>query len=225
MANNNNGSDRGLAGIRAVILDYGEVLCCPPQAEALSRMASVFGIEAGHFLEVYEPSRVPYDQGRLTAEKYWRNFARRAGVQADPALIRELRSWDLEMWSHIRGEMAGWLAKLDRAGLTTAVLSNMPFDMAAHARRNFRWLRHAHHQLLSCELGLVKPDAAIFQRSIERIGVRPEEALLVDDRQTNIDAALAVGITAIRFESTEQLRRELRERRFEILPEGLEGGE
>jgi hypothetical protein len=40
----------------------------------------------------------------------------------------------------------------------------------------------------------------------------------VDDRQENVDAAEANGIMAIRFESVEQLRRELQESGFQILP-------
>jgi putative hydrolase of the HAD superfamily len=102
--------------------------------------------------------------------------------------------------------------------LTTALLSNMQFDMAAHARKNFAWFAHFDHQILSCEIKLIKPDAAIFRHTVERLGLRPQETLLVDDRQANIEAAREVGLNAIPFESVEQLRVELEKMRFEILP-------
>lgn len=217
----NSGDGQGpndLSQIRAVILDYGEVLCVRPKRDALNRMAEVFGIEPARFFELYGTSRDPYDQGVISAEAYWQQFAQRAGAEVNDSLIHQLRSLDTEMWSSTNPEMLRWIANLDDAGLTTALLSNMQHDMAAYARKNFPWLKHFDHQILSCELRLIKPDPAIFQKSIERIGAKPEEILFVDDRQPNIDGARSTGIAAIRFENTKQLRQELEEMRFPVLP-------
>jgi putative hydrolase of the HAD superfamily len=204
--------------IQAVILDYGEVLCVRPERHALSSMANVFGIEPTRFFELYGTRRDPYDQGVISAEQYWRDFARRAGAEVNDSLIQQLRSLDTQMWSSTNPEMLQWVAMLDQAGLTTALLSNMQHDMAAYARKNFPWLKHFDHQILSCELQLIKPDPAIFHKSIERIGAKPEEILFIDDRQPNIDSARSTGIAAIRFENTKQLRQELREMKFPVLP-------
>jgi putative hydrolase of the HAD superfamily len=213
----NHGGSKDLP-VRAVILDYGEVLCYQPAPEALGRMARTFQIEPERFLERYIPTRGPYDQGLLSAEEYWANFARDAGVEIDAARIETLRTWDTGMWSRINVEMIDWLEKVHAAGWTTALLSNMQFDMAAHARKNFAWFAHFDYQILSCELRLIKPDAAIFRHTVERLGVRPQEALFVDDREANVEAAREVGLHAIQFKSVEQLRVELEKMRFEILP-------
>jgi putative hydrolase of the HAD superfamily len=204
--------------IRAVVLDFGEVLCFRPEPEAMDKMAKLFRIAPERFLECYIPTRGPYDQGLMTPEEYWTDFARRAGVTINEELVEELRLMDTAMWSRIDIEMTDWVEQLHKAGMTTALLSNMQHDMAAHARKQFDWLRHFDHQILSCELRLIKPDAAIFRRTIERIGVSPQETLFVDDREANVDTARAMGIRAIRFESTEQLRSELREMGFAFVP-------
>ena len=218
MSNGNGHRPNDLSHIRAVILDYGEVLCARPKRDELSRMARIFGIEPTRFFELYGTSRDPYDQGMITAEQYWKDFARRAVAVVDEPLIEQLRSLDTEMWSATNPEMLKWVAMLDEAGLATALLSNMQHDMAAYARKNFSWLKHFDHQILSCELQLIKPDPAIFQKSIERIGAKPQEILFVDDRQANIDGAKSTGIAAVRFENTKQLREELRELKFPVLP-------
>lgn len=218
MKNGNGHRPNDLSKIRAVILDYGEVLCVRPKRDALNRMAEVFGIEPTRFFELYGTSRDPYDQGVISAEVYWESFASRAGVAVDGPLIKQLRSLDTEMWSSLNPDMLNWVAMLDEAGLTTALLSNMQHDMAAYARKNFAWLKHFDHQILSCELRLIKADPAIFHKSIERIGAKPEEILFVDDRQVNIEGARSTGIAAIRFESTNQLREELQETKFSVLP-------
>lgn len=218
MRSGNGHKPNDLSRIRAVILDYGEVLCVRPKRDALNRIAEVFGIEPTRFFELYGTSRDPYDQGVISAAEYWKDFARRAGTGVNDSLVEQLRSLDTEMWSSINPEMLQWVAMLDAAGLTTALLSNMQHDMAAYARKNFSWLKHFDHQILSCELRLIKPDPAIFKKSIERIGANPQEILFVDDRQPNVDGAKSMGIAAIRFENTKQLRQELQEMRFPVLP-------
>jgi putative hydrolase of the HAD superfamily len=223
MSGDNHQSGSRSLPIRAVILDYGEVLCFAPEPETMGRMAAIFRIEPEHFMERYVPTRGPYDQGLLTAEEYWRKFARDAGVEVDAAQIETLRTWDTRMWSRINAEMIEWARELRAAGVRTALLSNMQHDMAAHARRNFAWLSDFEHQILSCELRLIKPDPAIFEHTIQRLDVKPGEALLVDDREANVEAARTTGLQAIRFQSAERLRGELRGMGFVVLP-GMRNG-
>lgn len=205
--------------IRAVILDYGEVMCVKPKEENLSRMAKLFGIEPAVFFDRYIPSRGPYDQGVVSPEEYWKGFAAEMGVATDEATVARLREWDTEMWGDVSGEMTDWLARLDEAGFRTALLSNMQNDMAAYARRNFDWLKHIDAQILSCEVGMIKPDPAIFHLTAERMGVRPEQALLVDDREANIESARKTGMAGIRFQNIGQLREELEAMGFDVLPQ------
>jgi putative hydrolase of the HAD superfamily len=205
--------------LRAVILDYGQVLSAPPGPAALGPMASVLGIAPASFLEAYGCGRGAYDQGLVTAEEYWRGVALAAGVSIDNVQVARLRRWDVEAWSQIDGSMIGWLSGLRTAGLITSLLSNMPVDMAAHARATFAWLSHFDHLVLSCEAGLIKPDPALFRRCLTIVGVQPAEALFVDDREENVAAARAEGISAIQFHSPVQLRQELEPLGFAPLPE------
>lgn len=50
---------------------------------------------------------------------------------------------------------------------------------------------------VSYEMGLWKPDYAIYHRVIEELGHRPEEILFLDDNPDNVDAAKDLGIQAI----------------------------
>ncbi len=137
--------------IRAVILDYGEVICRPPSTEHLGRMATLFRIPREEFLPIYVASRNPYDGGDVSAEEYWYQFAKSAGVEVNDSMVEKVREWDLDMWSSINPKMIEWLAAIHSAGFKTALLSNMQSDMASHARKHFDWLRHFDHLVLSCE--------------------------------------------------------------------------
>jgi len=204
--------------IRAVILDYGEVLCSRPSPDAIAGLAGILGIDAEHFLAMYRSSRNPYDRGDLTAHAYWVELARRANVPIDHQDIEKLRRLDVEMWSNVTPEMTEWLARVHSGGLRTAILSNMQTDMAAHARNNFSWLRHIDHQVLSCEVRSIKPDPVIYRHALSLLEVPPSEVLFVDDREENIQAASSAGIRGILFQSVSQLRAELEALRFPILP-------
>jgi epoxide hydrolase-like predicted phosphatase len=57
----------------------------------------------------------------------------------------------------------------------------------------------------SAFVGLRKPDPAIYELTLERLGgVNPEECVFVDDLEPNCETARALGMAAVRFESAEQ---------------------
>lgn len=58
--------------------------------------------------------------------------------------------------------------------------------------------------VLSYQVGMVKPDAAIYRIAAERLGVLPEECIFVDDVERYCDAARDVGMQAIWHKNTPQ---------------------
>jgi putative hydrolase of the HAD superfamily len=58
--------------------------------------------------------------------------------------------------------------------------------------------------ILSAEVGLVKPDPAIYQLALDQLGVAAEAAVFLDDFRENVDGARQVGLQAIQFRTTEQ---------------------
>jgi putative hydrolase of the HAD superfamily len=204
--------------VRAVILDYGEVLCFLPTLDAIARMARIFHIDPQSFLPIYTQSRAPYDRGDLLPEEYWHAFASQAGATLSGDLIEELRRWDVEMWSRTNGPMILWLENLRSAGLKTAILSNMPVDMVTHVRRNFPWMKHFDHQIFSADVRRIKPEPAIYEYSLDALKVPASEVLFVDDRDVNLEQARAAGMRGIRFRSVNQLRDDLHALGFNVLP-------
>jgi len=204
--------------IRGVILDYGEVLCYRPSPDVLAEMTGIFGVDEDKFLPIYRSSRNPYDRGDFSGHDYWIEFARRAGVMIHEHQVENLRRMDVQMWSNVNQEMTEWLARIHSRGIKTAILSNMQTDMAAHVRKNFAWLSHFDHQIFSCELRAIKPDPVIYRHSLSLLKTAPSETLFVDDREENIQAARDAGIHGMVFESVAQLRKDLEQLGFPILP-------
>jgi putative hydrolase of the HAD superfamily len=204
--------------IRAVILDFGEVLCHLPTLEAVDPLAHIFQMDSQSFFPIYLQSRGPYDRGDLLPAEYWEKFAAQLGIKLDANTIERVRQLDVDLWSRINDAMVRWLQQIHSAGFKTAILSNMPTDMVSHVRKNFAWISHFDHQIFSAEVRSIKPEPAIYQHCIEALGVQPSEALFIDDRDANLEQARAAGIRGIRFQSVEQLRRDLQTLGFTILP-------
>jgi HAD superfamily hydrolase (TIGR01509 family) len=62
---------------------------------------------------------------------------------------------------------------------------------------------------LSTELGVGKPDRAVFERVLEALGCAPGEAVFTDDNPANTDGARAAGIHAIHYRDFESFSRDL----------------
>ena len=170
------------------------------------------------FLPIYMKSRMLYDRGDVSPAEYWDNFAAQAGVNIDAHALEDIRRLDIEMWCRHNEPMIRWVEQIHSAGYRTAILSNMHLDLVAHLRKNFSWLGYFDHHIFSAEVRSVKPEAAIYQQSINALGVKPAEILFIDDRDENLIQARVAGIRTVRFQSIPQLRDDLRSLDFSILP-------
>jgi HAD superfamily hydrolase (TIGR01509 family) len=84
------------------------------------------------------------------------------------------------------------LKGLHRQGIKTAVVSNIAFDI----RPAFEAIgadEHLDEVVLSFEVGAVKPDAAIFQTALDRLGVDAARAVMVGDSDEADGGARAIG--------------------------------
>jgi len=61
----------------------------------------------------------------------------------------------------------------------------------------------------SFQHNLAKPDPAIYNLTLERLGTRPEETVFIDDKQPNIDAARELGLVGILFTTVDRLREQI----------------
>jgi putative hydrolase of the HAD superfamily len=195
--------------INAVIFDYGKVLSNSEDPEAQQKLLALTGLDRPTFDHHYWRHRHAYDMGTLNGRTYWEQFGREAGIVVTSELIDDLIETDVVMWTSLNEEMLAWVVALQEAGIKTAILSNMGWEVLGYMRQEFGWLAHLQHHTWSCELGICKPDPAIYIHTCKKLGVAPEAALFRDDKPENIAAATEVGLNAVLFESIEQLRRDL----------------
>jgi putative hydrolase of the HAD superfamily len=195
------------------------VISHSPSLEAIHAIARILKLPGDQFRHLYGATRPAYDRGELDGPQYWTGIAHEAGVELSSRQITELRNHDVTMWSNLHPAMLRWAVELRSAGIKTAVLSNMHDDMVQHLRSNAAWTASFECLTLSSAIRLAKPDAEIFRHCLNCLGVAPQEAVFVDDREPNVHAAAALGIRGIVFASPAQLRGELIAIGFTPLPE------
>jgi len=193
--------------MRAIIFDYGEVLCTP-DPNAYRNLLALTGLDAAAFERLYWIDRRDYDLG-LDGRTYWTRFAAHAGLTFDAPKIAALIENDVLLWTHLSEPMLAWVAALQDAGMATAILSNMVPDVLRYMRQEFAWLRHFTHLTWSCELGIVKPDPAIYLYTCEKLNIAPADALFLDDKPENVRGAEQAGLSALPFTTIDQLRADL----------------
>ena len=64
--------------------------------------------------------------------------------------------------------------------------------------------------VISAEEKIAKPAARIYHVALERLGVKADEAIFLDDFSENIQAANALGLIGVHFQSSEQAQQDIR---------------
>jgi 2-haloacid dehalogenase len=129
-----------------------------------------------------------------------------------PHYAEELAAWSERYHEMVGGPIPGSieiLAEL-RGRVPLYLLSNVPREPIEQLRRDWPFFAWFDGQVVSAEEGLIKPDPRLYQVLLDRYRLIPEATVFVDDMAYNVEAAAALGIRAIQFESAAQLRRDLR---------------
>src|SRR5215831_5250040 len=196
--------------LEALILDYGNVLTHPQPADWCESVASLVGVSTETFREAYWEHRQRYDAG-LRAAEYWRRVLQTLGHSPRAleveVIIDRLVEADVASWTRYREDV--WdLALLFRLnGGRTAFLSNGVVEAMARIRAERHLERWFDVVVVSCEVGAAKPEPVIFEMCLSRLGVKPSQALFVDDRIVNIEGAARLGIQTFHFSGTDAVSR------------------
>jgi len=203
----------------AVIFDYGNVLSQSQPIADVQAMATILGLPLPQFSELYWRFRIEYDAASLDPTTYWSAVAQTASGTITPGQIAELIDVDSRSWSHPAPVMSQWARDLRAAGLRTALLSNMPAPVRDSVLR-CSWLPEFDSRTFSCDVGICKPAPEIYRDCLNKLGVKPSDALFLDDREPNVGAAETLGLHAILFTDASSAAQEI-ERRF-LLPVTIE---
>lgn len=193
--------------IRAVIFDLGGVLVRTEDPKPRGEYARRLGLTYRDLdrLVFNHPTAVQATIGAITAEAHWEGVRQALGLPAE-----ELPTLQTAFWGGDRldRELVDYLRSL-RPRCKTALLSNAWSHLRAWLEQQWKIADAFDEIIISAEVGVSKPDPRIYQLTLERLVVEPQEAVFVDDFSENVYAARSLGMHGVQFLSAGQARAEV----------------
>jgi 2-haloacid dehalogenase len=190
-----------------VVFDLGNVLIGWDPRNLYRKLFADAGAMEAFLSDVCTPAwNLRQDAGRPIREAEAELLAK-FPAQAD--LIRAYYGRFMEMLS---GPIAGSVALLETLhaqGTPLYALTNWSAETFAMARPHFPFLERFRTVVVSGELGIVKPDPAIFAHLLGKIGKPANACFFIDDSAANVAGARALGFAVHHFAEPAALQRDL----------------
>jgi epoxide hydrolase-like predicted phosphatase len=202
-------------GYEALIVDFGGVLTTPLQ-DGMARYADSLGIELQDLVRVVlrayageEDDLVTgLETGRIAEADFAVAFAKRLSEVTDQPVDPSSVVDDIFMGMKPEEEMIAAVGSARSNGLKTALLSNSWSLRHYPPRARLDEIFDA--IVISGEVGLRKPDPAIYELTVTRLGVAAERCVFVDDHPGHLKAAIDAGMTTVLHRTPAKTIEELR---------------
>lgn len=194
--------------IDAVIFDLGNVLI-PFNPRWLFRKILPDEASIDHFFEEtgFDAWNLEMDAGRSFAD----------GIATHSQLYpqhRALFEAFFERWPETTGEpfaeSVDMLQTLQKKGIRTFALTNFSAETYPLAVARFPFLSDFDGAVVSGDEGVIKPDPAIYELLLQRYSITPAQAVFIDDKLENVEAARRLGLHGIHFTEPRATRIALR---------------
>lgn len=193
---------------RAIIFDIGRVLIRVDVSRAMEGLASGLSLTPAETWSAIEndPRWLDWQEGRISPRDWHLHLAKRLGVSLTFEQF-------VELWNRALDpnpiQPISLLENLSR-NYRLALLSNTDPIHMSNAEARFPFFRLFPIRIYSYRVGASKPDPIIYREALRACKVRAEEAVYVDDVAAYAEAAQRLGMTAIVFQSPQQLQSDLR---------------
>lgn len=150
-----------------------------------------------------------YRAGLSDAELFWKNFEcslRELGAAFHLPTVKELL---FSSYAPVQ-ETRALVARLRKAGIPVAFLSNNPPDRVQYLHAKHDFLNHFDFGVFSFEAGARKPDKKIYNSLLKKCEKDPSHIVFADDKEENLVPARELGMKTILFTRTGQLEKDLK---------------
>jgi 2-haloacid dehalogenase len=193
--------------IRHIVFDIGKVLIHYDPDIPFSRLIPDVDERRWFFDNVCTSAwNLEQDRGRTWEEAEALLIAEHPGHAEN---IRNFRRHWHEMAPHAYEDSVELLEGLIEEGRDVTLLTNWASDTFRESRKRFPFLEKPRGVTVSGDIGLIKPDRAIYDHHVASFGLDPAASLFIDDSQKNVDGAKAAGWQSVLFTDARTLKEDL----------------
>lgn len=195
--------------IKAIYWDIGGVLLRTRDRQPRQQLAERLGLSYQELEALVFNSELgrKAQRGEIAETERWNHLVDELGITLEevPAVREAFFGGDF-----LDQELVAYLRRL-RPRYRLGVISNAMDGTRQFIEVTCGLAGVFDHLTFSAEIGVMKPDVRIFHHALAGLRVEPGEAVFVDDFLHNVEAARAVGMHAIHFQSPAQAMAELDE--------------
>jgi putative hydrolase of the HAD superfamily len=191
--------------IKAIIFDWGGVLIDNPSDELIAYCTEHLKVTKYRFREAHRKFLADFQKGKISEDEWWKKVCFELGVPKPK--IQSLWGDAVRCVFSEKKEVFALIHSLRRNGYKIGFLSNT--EIPAMDFFHEQGYKVFDAVIFSCEEGTRKPKRRIYEIALEKLGLKPEEAVFVDDKKENIEGAEKVGIKTVLFENPDQLKEKL----------------
>ena len=195
--------------IHAVVFDFGQVICLPPDPRVMDQIARVAGLDTKTMFRLVWDNRSEYDRGTYTGKEYYKRILALAGVRCDEGALEEMARLDSSAWTNLNPATLRLMEDARAAGRKLGILSNLPRDFLELARKTIPIFSQTDVAVFSCEVRAIKPEARIYEELIAACACKAGEIAFFDDMAVNVEKAREMGIAAFLWKDADTAREEL----------------
>ena len=195
-----------ITSIKAIILDFGGVIFTGKLEDIQHKLAQKIGLPQSVFIEQYNRHARALVTGTMPAEEFAKELARTTH-KTSHEILDSWRNIYLETMN-MNPNILAVLESLKKQYIVTAITNTNSLHAALNKSRGT--YDCVDSIIISCDVGLAKPDVRIFQKILARYNLKPEECIFIDDRSENIIAAKTAGFHTIRYEGIPHMIRTIR---------------
>ncbi|MDR1143373.1 MAG: HAD family phosphatase [Spirochaetaceae bacterium] len=197
--------------IKAVVFDYGKVICLPPPTENREALLALTGLPVARLEELEQKHRSEYDRGTYDGRTYYKTLLEDGGIFLEDSVLEKLARLDSEGWKQIDPGTVTLMRDIKKLGLPIGILSNMPREFLTWARVHIPILGETGVAVFSCDVNAVKPEPRIYEILRDRLGCEFGEIVFFDDVPVNAARAAELGIRAFIWKNSAEAREVLRQ--------------
>lgn len=196
--------------IKAIIFDLGNVLVDFDHMIAARKISGFTDMAAEDIFNLFfdSPLTAAFEEGRISPLDFFSEVKGKLNLKLD--YDRFVLIWNEIFFLSEKNRAVYDLAKLLRGRYKLSVLSNVNFLHLEYIKNKFPIFDVFDNVITSCELGVKKPDPAIYKKALEILGMEAGSTFYTDDRAELIEKAKELGIRSFVFTGAEQLRSDLR---------------
>lgn len=198
--------------IKAIIFDWGGVCCSEGEPFASSLLQQQVGKHPNDICQEVLDLYLDFYRGKYTTDEFYKKVLAHYYLieteELNPRTLAQAYLASTEIWPDVLN-----LAQKLQGKYKVGLLSDLTPVMKDYIHRQITDLpRFFPLEVYSCDsdVGLVKTDGpVIFELVLRRLGVSAPDALFIDNSQSKIQVARALGFNTLLFENRFQLFKDI----------------